>query len=406
MSCAVIGGGPTGFSTLPLLTKRSLRVTLIESSSSLGSGTPFSGSPALGARAMSFDSSHLPTSRLLHSLSSEVDGFSALDDGLLSAGLLSRTVERPQGWNRATGQWEHYTCDSRSIGTVLRGMGGLYFGDDDGDGDGTMDDEGSRSPELLMGTKLVGMERVGDCWRLALLKEEGEEAGPFFRTFDSVILCVPAPSLTSLLDPISTLLLPHTLEVIKRCASKYVTRHSGLVSIPSSSPIHDALISKLKAPYCSSQGTHSGRNEDGVDGVVHELDLTNVSKSIKLISVVAANEQGLTIVLHSAPDVVLDRDVISSFFDSFLKPQHPTSPSNFTLQSSSTFTQYPANPSHPITPLSPLREHGCIPLSISPPLIAAGDWTRGTGVTQAAIESGGRAAETAIKIIDGEEIKL
>ncbi|KAK7232079.1 hypothetical protein SO694_00031218 [Aureococcus anophagefferens] len=30
------------------------------------------------------------------------------DDGLLSRGALARTCERPQGWNGATGQWEHF----------------------------------------------------------------------------------------------------------------------------------------------------------------------------------------------------------------------------------------------------------------------------------------------------------
>ncbi|KAH8054233.1 hypothetical protein JL722_8964 [Aureococcus anophagefferens] len=61
----------------------------------------------VGALRLSFDGARAPCCDALAELLADVDLYHC-DDGLLSRGALARTCERPQGWNGATGQWEHF----------------------------------------------------------------------------------------------------------------------------------------------------------------------------------------------------------------------------------------------------------------------------------------------------------
>jgi len=95
-SVAVIGGGPCGFSATANLAASGIRATMFEISNELAKGTPFS-SNKLGAQAMSFNSAEPRVGKVLNRLTrnknNERNELLHLDDGLLSAGILSRTKE-------------------------------------------------------------------------------------------------------------------------------------------------------------------------------------------------------------------------------------------------------------------------------------------------------------------------
>lgn len=106
----------------------SCTVVLVEKASTLGAGTSFVCSSSSGTRVhlgsaiMSMNISENAVQTCLGKLSRVEDGslLGHLDDGLLSKGKLSRTFDRPQGWNRVFGQWEHYllatSCSANNEG--------------------------------------------------------------------------------------------------------------------------------------------------------------------------------------------------------------------------------------------------------------------------------------------------
>ena len=71
----------------------------------------------VGALALSFDASLAAQAAALRTVASALPStLRHADDGLLSYGALSRTLERPQGWNAATGRWEHFVAPSEPPG--------------------------------------------------------------------------------------------------------------------------------------------------------------------------------------------------------------------------------------------------------------------------------------------------
>jgi len=64
-------------------------------------------------------SSHSFAAQALAELLADVDLYHC-DDGLLSRGALARTCERPQGWNGATGQWEHFAHPDGNVAALAR----------------------------------------------------------------------------------------------------------------------------------------------------------------------------------------------------------------------------------------------------------------------------------------------
>ena len=96
---AIIGGGLCGFSGIQKITERGAKVTIFEASPNFGETTPFGSyfGSKLGAQAMSFNSAEDRVNRVLNRLLRDYpDMLVHLDDGLLSAGILSRTLERPK----------------------------------------------------------------------------------------------------------------------------------------------------------------------------------------------------------------------------------------------------------------------------------------------------------------------
>ena len=96
------------------------------------------------------------------------DWFRHTDDGLLSAGLLSRTRERPQGWNRGTGQWEHYTLgEGADFGELMSVLAAAQGGGGGGELDVRL------GCEVLAVMKRGGVSGGGG-WSLAI-SEKGVE---------------------------------------------------------------------------------------------------------------------------------------------------------------------------------------------------------------------------------------
>ncbi|GMI34069.1 hypothetical protein TeGR_g8481 [Tetraparma gracilis] len=106
---------------------------------------------------------------------------------------------------------------------------------------------------------------------------------------------------------------------------------------------------------------------------------------------------GLKVVLHASSP--LTAPSIAALLASLVCP------GPFSLLSSAAYPQYPASPPPPHLPLRPLREHGCVPLCEAPALVAAGDWAKGRGAVQAAVDSGERAVGMLRMLRGGEEVK-
>lgn len=377
-SVAIIGAGPTGISALSVLSQSGLEITLIDPSPTWGTLSPF-GDP-LGPRCMSFNSSLLSTTRLLHSLEDTISSFKKIDDGLLSSNRLSRTKERPQGWNRGTGQWEHYRYTPENVGEILKGIGGVYM----------------EETECFFNTKVVGIEindEINDSrksWKLTL--KEVSDDSTYVCTFSHVISCIPAPNLTDLLTPLSSLILPHAFEVISKCSKEYITVYSTLLSIPKESEIFQPLLDKFKDKYCKTQGSSEGRlNSDIVEEIYIE------EGDIYLLAVDSLTSSYINIIIHSKSD----DSQFCQFFSKYLKTELTE---NFEIKSKQTFKQSPIN-EHPIQPLKPLKESACIALSEQPILLASGDWAIGRGCISDALSSGQKGGEMLLKLIDNNDEK-
>ena len=290
-----MGGGPCGWSALSTLISASLssvgavssrmKITILEQSLRLGAGTAFQS--RLGAQAMSFN---IAEPRMQAILNRIVAGMEALglcksfrhtDDGLLSAGLLSRTKERPQGWNRGTGQWEHYTLgDGKDFGSLMAAL----LGEGAGDGD--------RAFELRLGCEARTLRRSVDRGGWLLTVFEGGSGNQELE-FDAVILAVPAKRAAALLEGcIGQEWEEHAIDVIKRCASDYVRRHSVLLGLMRKGDACMGMLARFREIFCESEGTHDGRIGMDTD-MAMELDTEAVVPGgcVCLLSVCAMGEE-------------------------------------------------------------------------------------------------------------------
>ena len=204
----IIGASFTGFSAAASLP--SCSVILIDKAHAVGEGSPFRSSPCsssssslrtnLGAAVLSMNMSEAKVQSYIGKItrSGEAGTLEHVDDGLLSKGKLSRTSDRPQGWNRVFGQWEHYTlaatdmCSTGKVSSVSQFLSSL------------VDDKPNVS--IQSGREAVSIEEIDVApgkrrkWKVTI--GEGSQDNPVcVQTIEAttVIICTPAAEALRLL---------------------------------------------------------------------------------------------------------------------------------------------------------------------------------------------------------------
>ncbi|KAJ1461028.1 hypothetical protein M885DRAFT_508562 [Pelagophyceae sp. CCMP2097] len=84
-----------------------LELRMVDAAAEAGGSLRSARGANVGAIAVSFDGADAAAAGALLRVAALCD-LRHVDDGLRSYGALSRTDERPQGWNASTGQWEHF----------------------------------------------------------------------------------------------------------------------------------------------------------------------------------------------------------------------------------------------------------------------------------------------------------
>ena len=199
----IIGASFAGFSAAASLPKCS--ISIVDKAHAVGEGSPFRSSASsfsvssssrtnLGASIVSMNISEARLQNYLGKVMRSDETACILqhvDDGLLSKGKLSRTFDRPQGWNRVMGQWEHYflateTCKegkSTGISTFLTSL------------IGQREDVSVITDREVIGIEDVGGEAVGKKKKWKVITQGcSEDSSSFPNSIEAttVIICTPA----------------------------------------------------------------------------------------------------------------------------------------------------------------------------------------------------------------------
>ncbi|GMI08419.1 hypothetical protein TrRE_jg5450 [Triparma retinervis] len=382
---AIVGGGVCGFSAIGKLC--CARVTIFEASPNLhGEATPFGS--ILGAQALSFNTAEDRINRVLNRILREYpDMLVHLDDGLISAGILSRTSERPQGWNRSTGQWEHYALNegTTSFQSLLRALAG-----------------GSESLYgVETGCKVEAIEQGGKKGTFQLVVN-GEVRGDF----DAVLIAIPAKEAAELLQHSVALWDNHVLDVLLNCAKAYVKRHAVLVRFFRESEVGSKLLDKFRDIFCASEGSHDGHKiGQELGGMARELDVASEKGSVALLSLTAVGDEVVEVTAHGKKGESIDFEAITKFLEDWLciKREEVTKVQVVTERH---YQQARPEVEFPNRPHAPLRERGCVICKANEGdenvgrVVAGGDFAVGLGVISSAISSGMRAAEIINKSLE------
>lgn len=376
---AIVGGGPCSFACARSLLEANANVVIFERASRLGIGTPFGSS--LGAQALSFNSAEERIGRGLNRLVKNNPGLLHLDDGLLSAGILSRTGERPQGWSRSTGQWEHYIlAEGASFETFLRALSGAE----------------SDRYEVKVGCEVVKVGKgQGGKWSVTFQQEGKDNVGHF----DGVVIAIPAKSTVKLLENSSSEQIwdEHVVKVIRRCSETYVRRHAVLLGLQRGGGVWEKLSERFREVFCGSEGSHGGHRVGiGWGNLAKELNLEGCDGCVSLLSLCKLGEKVVEVVAHGVRGEELDNASMMQFLADWLSLKVEE---EVHIIDSNYYEQAKPVVINPNRPLEPLRERGCVVCVAEDEdgntgrIVAAGDWAAGQGVLSNAISSGFRAAE-------------
>ena len=386
---AIIGGGLCGFSGIQKITERGVKVTIFEASPLVGEATPFGSK--LGAQAMSFNSAEDRVNRVLNRLLRDYpDMLVHLDDGLLSAGILSRTLERPQGWNRSTGQWEHYALSQgTTFECFLRAVGG------------------AESYDVREGCKVEAIEQ-GEKGGWKLNVENGEVSGEF----DAVLIAIPARNAEKLLAVNSSRIWDeHVQDVLLSCANAYVERHTVLVSFSTESVACKVLLEKFRAVFCDSEGSHDGHKIGQQLGMARELDVSSAKGSVALLSLSTVGDEVVEVIARGRKGVEkTDLEAIVKFFEDWLGVTREEA-ARIKVVTERHYLQARPEVEYPNRPLEPLRERGCVICKADEEdenvgsVVAAGDYAVGLGTVSSAISSGLRAADIINQSLERKRIE-
>lgn len=404
-SYAIVGGSFTGISCYRTLMKilvssgtDATRSTVVfEKGRALGSASPLN-SPN-GANILSFNIDDTTTQQRLRLLEEDEHCVAAVDDGLLYSGMLSRTKERPTGWNRVIGQWQHYR-KRKPLKDILSSL---------------LPDGNTATNCILCNKKVTSIEYVPDrgCWRIHSDDESNLET---FWDSQALVLALPPrdtlailqvsqPSLTGVVKEGD---LDTTMSVLQAACDRCIKRYTRSIKVKRECSLGSAVEAKFKELYCDSASTREGNHRLG--DMVYELDVSQSgSKEITLISnivgvdVDSQQEDGTTLhlAIHALKEEVLSRDKLLEWLWLWTglhkESECEVLPDDlaFDSQDVHVFAQAPMGV---MAPLSPLRERGYILLSESPILALAGDYCISSSCVSSAMLSGDKTARAIVDL--------
>lgn len=344
----------------------------------------------VGAMMMSFNVSQSISNSWLHKFQHEypellsevpIEGIEASSD----------PPERPQGWNRATGQWTHCRPNV-SIETVL----------------GTMMSE-CKSVSVHTGCKIRGLEIVNSkesqaCseWRVALADGSVME-------FEAIILALPVPHALPLLEPVRNLIDPTIHSVLQKCAARYKSQLGVSIPVAIPSSLHDTLQCKFERERRpTSSEIENGKGERDA---CWQFEIPLYMLGSKKVTLCVIQKQGhaeasrCAMVAHlCGPYISVEAvvDILVNDMAKYLSIEKDLVDGSLVKESiiADDFLQTAVGE---FAPLSPLREQGYICSSTEPPLLLAGDWASGlgSGCVSGALISGEKAAQGLYKLLNG-----
>ena len=412
---AIVGCSFTGiscFRTLKKLVASSSSnadesMILFEKGNTLGEHSPLSYSS--GANIFSFNIDEAYIQKILPILEDNSNCIKLIDDGLRSFGMLSRTNERPTGWNRVTGQWQHYRkrkCVKDTLTSLLSDCYGPF-------------------DNIICNRKIVSFEYVPEreCWRIKTDITDTLDNSLEYYQSKVLVLAIPAEDTLSILQAsyssLSTCMeiadLKRVLTALESSCDRNITRYATCIRVNLDSNLGKAIEAKFKEHYCDSICTMREQNRALADKV-YELDVSQIgSKDITLITNIIDDVEYKTIevrsekidqVLHLHLAVhALKREVLESRDELLTWLYLWTGLSNESLEDSDFLDFDPGSikvfhqpPMGVTCPLSPLRESGYILISERPVLIAAGDFCVSPPCVSSALLSGEKAAKAVINL--------
>ena len=302
----IIGGGLSGLAASVELSlyknNKILNILLLEKSNELGYNSQFNTD---GAQVISLNVSE----SIIQSYVNKLVGMNYpdptclihTDDGLLSAGRLSRTDERPQGWNRVTGQWEHYTLTNGDISVLQNRLLEVINTNNNNNNNNNF--------TILTGCHVQGLKKIpkqpqqprqegkekeeeeeeknGFLWEACVLHSlsHGEQSSnqvikKWIRS-KNVIVAVPAPEALRLVKSIDIFndsfggdvncnkmdyLQIHSeiIPILQSISESYIVRYSTAIRL--NGLVAKIVYARFEEQYCSqTAGIHSGRYNSNYD---------------------------------------------------------------------------------------------------------------------------------------------
>ena len=386
---------------------------VLEKGHVLGSRSPLNN--ISGANILSFNMDESSTQQGLRRLEDKTNPIIQLiDDGLLSHGMLSKTSERPTGWNRGTGQWQHYT-KRKQLKDILSSLLTSNQGDV---GDYIIDAE-----DIVCNKNVASIEYVleRECWRIKTNSSDDmiDNSTEYFDSQALILAISPEDALSILQASHSSLstVVKATdfnivLTVLQSACNRRITRYATSIKIKRNSGFGAMVEAKFKEHYCNSASSTTSLQNGGV----HELDVSQInSRDITLITKIidpkndgkeGIEEEDKGIDLHLSIHA-LRREVLESkdaLLEWFLRwtglPSESTidSYSNDLTFDSEHISLFHQAPMGVIAPLSPLRETGYIMLSEKPIMVLAGDYCINPPCVSSALLSGEKAAKAIVNL--------
>jgi hypothetical protein len=399
---SIIGAGPSGLSCLLRLLEAQaidyINIRLFEKNENLGIGTPFHRTTVeaqsgisieayICALALSMNSSQASLGKWVrlfqNALSEGIICIERTDDSTISRGYLCQTLERPQGWSRAYGQWDHYVVNDtvnilQHIISSSNSAINIEFGHE--------------LISLELSTMLTHDQDEIKAWKMIF--SNGETL-----ITKSVVVSLPIQSIYPIILPLS----PHVIEerterVLNRCYNNIICRRMLAVALD----YYNELSSVLYDKFVKSFAKTTTIEECFQGSKIFEIDTSSIGyKTIQLLSLKYYRKGVFLLIAHFKPRAIISND--SSNKEEYLQQLIDFLDLNYSISRSllgmnvnmynTVFEESFQSSIFEPAPLSPLREYGFVIACDDPLLILCGDWASGSGSISGAILSGEKAAD-------------
>jgi hypothetical protein len=268
--------------------------------------------------------------------------------------LSSTVIQRPHGWNRATGQWKHYRCIDRHK-LFTRGQLSSH----------------SNNITYHMRKEVISIDINKD--NIIILKVMDNNDNEEYIKCNKLIITVPAYEALRLIDtiPNSININDDIIQVLERSSKNYLKTLCKTIYIDKNTDIGLLIFDKFHIEN------------------IYEFDARNIGEgSITLVSLgYTDDDDTITLHLHAKSEEHLNIKYITSWIISYWLLLDYTAEAFDIIDEDDIKCFYQFKTS--FTPLTPLKEMGCI--EVNDNIILAGDYTVGSstfsGATLAAYKT-------------------